>query len=650
MRIRRVVSMIFIVSEILISQSLASDIVKKTMLCIDKKEWQNCEEIAKSSNDKALVKIALYQKLLDKKYKANNFAEVIKFIHDNPHWPRLDRLARAAEAYLNPTTSPKLIVDWFSKNKPVTGNGYKYYALASAKLEKDTQKLKKIIQDGWIYGEFTPQEEKQYLSSFKGMINEREHVQKIDEYLWSRDTVNAKKYMHYVWNGYKQNFKAQIAIINKSPDSEKLFQEVSQKYYTPALLFNYLDSKKNVLPDAQSIALLKKVRGTPVHLDRWCRLQTHYARGLLEKKDYAGSYDINYIPFAVSKGEIREVQFFSGWVALRFLNKPSVALKHFTEFMKAVEQPYNKSKGQYWLARTYEALGDPKQANRHYNLASKYPHTFYGQIAHIELEKHSIILPIKPKIEANNIEDVRENEVIRAIEHLAQYGRQDIAALYAKDAIKRLENSSKIVFVADVIAKNCNMYHAADVAWVANWFHVPIIDYTHPTPYKEAVKASAKEEALTYSVMRQESVFDIQAMNPKACGLMQITKDTALDSARNLRSEYNLEKLIKDPEYNIKLGNNRLNMLLERFNNSYLLSTVSYNAGYKRTKTWIARFGDPREFTNLRQVIDWIELLPFHETRNYTQRVLENIQIYRCIINKTNNLRLKTDLLPIITK
>lgn len=645
MRIHTTVSMVFIILKLLISESLASEIAKKTMLCIDKKDWQECETIAKGSNDKALVKIALYQKLLDTKYKKNNFAEVIKFIHDNPHWPRLDRLARAAEKYLNYDTDPKLVVEWFSKNQPITGKGYKFYALASSKLKQDPLKLTKIIKDGWIYGEFTPEEEKQYLSCFKKIINENDHVQKIDEYLWSSDTISAKKYMHYVSSGYKQNFNAQIALINKSPASEKLFQKIPEKYYTSALLFNYLNSKKNELPDNKSITLLKKVRGTNLHLDRWCKLQNHYARGLLEKKDFALSYEISLIPFAVSKGELREAQFFSGWVALRFLHKPSIALKHFNEFMKVVEQPFSKSKGQYWLGRTYEELGDIKAADKYYNLASKYSHTFYGQLAHMELKQHKIILPNKPEIDSNRLKNIKENEVVRAIEYLALYGRQDIAALYAKDTIKRAENSTKILLVSDIIAKNCNTYHTADVAWVANLLYVPIIDYTHPTPHREAVKSSSTEDALTYGVMKQESVFDTQTMNPKAFGVMQMTKETALDSSGSLKIDCDMEKLMRDPEYNIKLGNHRLDMLLKRFNNSYLLAAIGYNAGYKRTKTWIERFGDPREFTNFRQTVDWIELLPYTETRNYAQRVLENIQVYRCIINNNNNLQLKKDLL-----
>lgn len=638
-------SMIFIVLKLLISESPASEIAKKTMLCIDKKAWQDCETIAKSSNDKALVKIALYQKLLDTKYKNNNFAEVIKFIHNNPHWPRLDRLARVAEKYLNYDTDPRLIVDWFSKNQPLTSKGYKFYAIASSKLEKDPLKLIKIIKDGWVYGDFTPQEEKRYLSSFKKIINTEDHIQKIDEYLWSSDIANAKRYMHFVSSGYKQNFKTQMAIINKSPGIEELFKGVSEKYYTSGLLFNYLNSKRSQLPDEYSITLFQKVRGTKLHLDRWCKLQTNYARGLLEKKDFAGSYEVSLLPFAVSKGEIREAQFFSGWIALRFLQKPSIALKHFKEYMKVAEKPFNKSKGEYWLARTYEKLGDMKTADKYYNSASKYSHTFYGQVAHIELKKYQIILPSKPKIDSNHLESIKESEVIRAIEYLAKYGRQDIAALYAKDTITKAENSTKIVFVADIIAKNCNTYHAADVAWVANSFYVPIINYTHPTPYREAVQASATEEALTYGVMKQESVFDTQTINPKAFGIMQITKETATDSAKSLKLDCNIEKLIRDPRYNIKLGNHRLDMLLKKFNNSYLLATVAYNGGYKRTKTWIERFGDPRQFTNLRQTIDWIELMPFPETRNYVHRVLENIQVYRCIIDNNNNLKLKKDLL-----
>ncbi|WP_410521457.1 transglycosylase SLT domain-containing protein [Candidatus Tisiphia endosymbiont of Parasteatoda lunata] len=643
MRISTILSIVLIILNLLISESMASDYVKETFIHLDKKAWQDCEKMAKTSKDKTLIKIIMSQRFLDPNYKKNSFEEVIKFIQNNPHWPQVDKLKEMAEQYLNYNTDQALIVNWFSENEPITALGYKFYALASRKLIKDPQKLAKIMKNGWIYGVFTQAEESNYLSNFKNILCEEDHVKKIDEYLWAGDMRSAKKYMHYVSNGYKQNFIAQIAILNKSNDSEKLFQQVSEKYYTPALLFNYLDSKKTEIPTSQSIALFKKVKQDKRHSAYWARVQSYYAREFIDQKDFASSYKIISMPITVDPEHVREAQWLSGWLALRFLHKPDIALSHFNKFMKVAAKPLSVSRGQYWLARTYEAKGDKEQANKFYHMASKYSHSFYGQLANIELNKRHFILPQKPTSTKHNNEN---SEIIRAIKYLTKYGKHDLALLYAKTAIEKSSTPSKIVLITDIISTKGNIYHTVDVAKTACQHHTFIKDYAFPTPHTKAVKNTPLEPALTYSIIRQESVFNQHAISTaKAKGLMQLTDTAAYDTAKSVGCKCHIKKLTLDPKYNIMLGTNHFKEYLQLYNGNYLLAIAAYNAGPCRITRWINLFGDPRDFKNLRQIIDWIELIPYAETRNYTQRVLENLQVYRSIISKNNNLKLEQDLL-----
>ncbi len=648
MRIQTILSMILIILELLTSESMAliydkDTFIKNTFTHLDNKEWQDCEKMAKASKDQALIKIVMSQQFLDQNYKNNNFASVINFIQDNPHWPHINKLKERAEQYLNYGTDKTLIINWFNKNQPITPLGYKFYALAAKQLIKDQQKLAKIIKNGWIYGVFTAPEEKQYLTNFKNILREEDHVKKIDQYLWETDINSAKKYMHYVSNGYKQNFLAQIAILNQSSDSEKFFQKVSEKYYTPALLFHYLDSKKKDIPTSKSIALFKKVKPDNIHSARWGRLQSYYAREFIDQKDFANSYKTITIPLTVSHEYIREAEWLSGWLALRFLHKPDLALSHFNKFMKLTTKPLSISRGQYWLARTYQTKGDMKQANKFYNMAAKYSDRFYGQLANIELKTNHLILPQKPKSIKPNLEN---SEIIRAIKHLIKYGKYGLAFLYADTAIRKSSEPSEILLITKLISSYDNIFHMVEIARIACQYHVFIKDYAFPITHIKAVKTSPVEEALTYSIIRHESGFNQYTINDaKGHGLMQLEKAAACDTAESLNHQCNIKKLTTDPEYNIMLGSNYLKTLLQRFDGSYILTIASYNAGPNTISKWMDLFGDPRKLKNLWQVIDWIELIPYPHTRNYVQRVLENIQVYRTIINKNNNLKLKHDLL-----
>ncbi len=643
MRIQTILLMILIILELLISESMAFDYVKETFIHLDNKEWQDCKKMAKASKDQALIKIVLSQQFLDQNYKKNSFASVIKFIQNNPHWPQVNKLKEKAEQYLNYDTDKTLIVNWFSKNEPITALGYKFYALASKQLIKDQHKLAKIIKNGWIYGVFTAQEEKEYLTNFKNILREEDHVKKIDQYLWAADINSAKKYMHYVSNGYKQNFIAQISILNQSNDSEKLFQKLSEKYYTPALLFHYLDSKKKEIPTSNSIDLFKKVKPDKIHSARWGRLQSYYAREFIDQKDFASSYKMITIYLNVSHEHIREAEWLSGWLALRFLDKPDLALSHFNKFMKVATKPLSISRGQYWLARTYQAKGDMKQANKFYNMAAKYSDRFYGQLANIELKKNHLILPQKPKPIKPNMEN---SEIIRAIKHLIKYGKYNLAFLYADTAIRRSSEPSEILLITDIISSYDNIFHMVEIARTACQQHVFIKDYAFPIIHTKAVKNAPIEAALIYSIIRHESGFNQYAINnAKGYGLMQLEEAAACDTAKSLNQECHIKKLTTDPEYNIMLGSNYLKEMLQRFEGSYILTIAAYNAGPNTIQKWIDLFGDPRKLKNLWQIIDWMELIPYPLTRNYVQRVLENIQVYRTILHKNNNLKLKQDLL-----
>ncbi|WP_341789642.1 lytic transglycosylase domain-containing protein [Rickettsia endosymbiont of Polydrusus tereticollis] len=619
------------------------DKIQETFIYLDKKDWAKAEKLTKEINNTALTKIVLSQKFLDNKYCNNNFKEVIKFLRDNPKWPQNSLLEVRAEEYLNHDTDKKIILEWFNKNPPLTGKGYKFYALAASKLVKDRKILLPIIKAAWIYGNFSDAEEKEYYVKWNKYLDVEDHVHRIDEHLWKSDIRAAQRAMQYVNPGYQASFKAQIAIINNPQSADKLFKTVSEKYYTSSLLFRYLEARKKEKPTNEVVALFKKVKNDKKHFAKWCRLQSYYAREFIDYKDFANSYKIITIPFAKCPETIREQEWLAGWLALSFLNKPDQALLHFNKFIKIVKTPISLSRGYYWLARSYEAKGDQKTSTEFYKKAAKYSCTFYGQVANIELKNNNITLPIKPKIEAIHNKAVENNEILKAAKLLNKYGKANLAVIYAKATIAVTSNPAEILLITNIIKANNNTHHTVDVAKIACQYHTCILDHAFPTPYQ--ILNSPVESHFTYSIIRQESVFNHSAVSSaNAMGLMQLVKNTACDTAKSINTKCDIVKLTKDPQYNINLGANYLKLLLQQYDNSYLLTIISYNAGPGRTKNWIERFGDPRKLKNMRQVINWIELIPFAETRNYVQRVFENMQVYRSIISKNNILLLKEDL------
>lgn len=619
------------------------DNIKQVFTYMDQKNWSQGQQLALDTNNKALTKIILSQKYLDNSYSNNTFEQVIKFLQNNPQWPQSKLLEEKAEKYLDNNTNNKLIYEWFSKHPPLTGKGYKFYAAAASSLTKDPKILLPIIKDAWIYADFSPEEENAYYSKWRKYLTANDHIERVEEHLWKSDVRSAEQSLKYVDQGYRNSFKAQIAIINKSPNAEKLFRNIPQKYYTSGLLYRYLDSKKTEKPTGEIITLFKKAKNNRKHFARWCRIQLYYAREFIDYKDFANSYRMATLPFATCPETIREQEWLAGWLSLSFLKKPDQALVHFNKFIKIVKTPISLARGYYWLGRSYEAKGDKQTAKKYYEQAAKYSFTFYGQVANIELNRTKLVLPPIPVITAEERKNIKNKEIIKAIRLLVKYNKNHLAMIYAKAAIKETKNPAEIFVITNIIKAYNNTNHMVEVAKIAAQNNIFIPDCAFPTPYNLA--GLPIDPHLAYGIIRQESVFDHKAVSSaKAMGLMQLIKGTACDTAKSINMKCDVAELTRNPAYNIKLGSHHLSQLLDDHSGSYILSIASYNAGSHNVVKWIDRFGDPRNIKDTKKIIDWIELIPFRETRDYVQRVLENIQIYRAILDKKSNLRFKQDL------
>ena len=621
----------------------------KLFSLIKQKKWQSSYNLASKIGDPVLKKIVLSQQYLDRRHKGNSFEKITKFLKENPRWPQNYILKLRAESLLNSGTAKKHIVEWFNKNKPVTGKGYKYYALAAASVVKDPKKLSSIIKSGWHFGNFTNSEQKSYHKRFRKYLTSDDHVKKIDNHLWEKEITAAKNSLNYVDGGYKKSFNAQIALIQKHKNARRLFKRVPKKYYTSGLIYRYLWSRKSDLPSGSEVASLSRIASVDKdRADSFWKVQAYLAREFIEKKKYRDAYKASSSHFATSASCKSEAEYLSGWLALNFLRKPDLALGHFRSFNRVVKTPISKSRGIYWLARAHEYKRDSQKSQKLYYLAAtKYPYTFYGQMAAVELNQRKMVMPDAINI-AKYSQDInsyiKNNEIARAAQIVSKYGSNALSQIYIKATVKQTKNTSDVYGVIGAIAKSNNVHHTTWAAKSAMQKHVLMKSQAFPTPYK--LSKLPVETPLTYSIIRQESVFDQHAISSaQARGLMQLIKPTACDTAKLVGVRCRISKLTTDPNYNIKLGSNYINQMIDDYDGSYILAIASYNGGPHNVDKWLKIFGDPRRLKDHREVLNWLEHIPFYETRNYVQRVLENLQIYRSIIEKDDKFKLSDDLL-----
>ncbi|MFK7973725.1 MAG: transglycosylase SLT domain-containing protein [Rickettsiaceae bacterium] len=638
---------IFFISPVVIAGSSTE---AKVFDLIKKQKWSLAYNLAKKSQNEPLIKIVLSQKFLDSSCKTNSFKKITTFLLHNPNWPQRDLIQIYAENALTKTTKQDDIIKWFTKNKPLTGKGYKYYALAASDKIKDPSKLPLIIKSGWHYGNFSLNEQKQYYNKFKKYLNQNDHIQRIDNLLLEERITMAKNSYYLISPGYQKSFDTQIELIKQGPKYANTLKHVPAKYYTPGLIYRYLQANKSKnLKSAEIVKLMTAIKADENYADQIWSMQNCIAREFIEKKKYQDAYSVISCYFTKNIAYQSDAEFLLGWLDLSFLQKPEVAIKHFRQFNRIVKTPISKSRGVYWLARAYEALGNKETATRLYHQATTdYPFTFYGQVSAIELGKQKIHLfdDIKQgKTTTTNNHTHRLNQLFLATKVILQHGSTNLSQIYLRTAIESLTSKADIIDFAKILDENATIHHMSWLAKHAAQQHVSMIQYAYPTPlYKLA--SSPIEKSLMYSIIKQESVFDQHAIsNAEAKGFMQIIDETACSVAQDIGYKCIINKLTEDPSYNITLGSNYLNQLIDLFDQSYILAIASYNGGKHNVDKWLTIYGDPRQMKHHRDVITWLESIPYYETRNYVQRVLENLQVYRTILNPSAPLTLMHDLI-----
>ena len=380
----------------------------------------------------------------------------------------------------------------------------------------------------------------------------------------------------------------------------------------------------------------KNTKNYLVRPDKWWTEREIISRSLIYKKKYELAYKISSNHGMSEGAEFAAAEWMSGWIALSFLNDPLLAKDHFENFYNNVGYPISVARGAYWLGRTYKKLGYNELSNKWFAEASKYLTTYYGQLAFIELDPNKNFELSKDKEIKKEYRDYFFKKDIVKVIYLLDELNED---KYAKHMLRHLAtdniDSGSEVLAAELATKIERFDFAIQISKIASYekrfhnkYNYPIIS----TP-KYINGRKIPESALILSIIRQESEFDLSAnSHAGAKGLMQLMPYTAKLVAKQSKLPYSKSRLTTDPEYNINLGSHYIAGLILEYDGAYPFAIAAYNAGPKRVRYWKKINKNPQK----KQVnfVDWIELIKFKETRNYVQRVLENYNVYRYILEQ----------------
>jgi soluble lytic murein transglycosylase len=615
------------------------DLAKKSIKAFEKGNWVTALKLAKKTKDKSIYTFVQWRHLLTNGNQAS-FYDYQLFINKNENYPRINRIKYLAEHKLSTEKiSPKKIIDWFSVNKPLSGYGKLILGeslIKTGNIELGTN----LIKDGWITADLNRSNMKFFRKKYKKYLDANDYIKRADYLAWENKHWDLKRMLRYLPKDYQLLYTARQILMSKSYGVDNAIKNVPKKLKNDAgLNYDRLKWRRKRGRVDDSLDILLKVKNDKDYLvrpDKWWKERAIITRALIYKKKYELAYKVSSKHALKTGPEFAEAEWLSGWIALSFLKDPILAIDHFNNFYQNVGYPISLSRGAYWLGRAYEKIGDKDQSKIWYQEATKYLTTYYGQLAHLKIKPgQNFELEEQMKVNEKYKKYFYKKELVKIVYLLDELDKDK----YTKHILRYLANDD-IVSGSEILAAelstNISRYDfAIQLSKLASYqkrfhnnFNYPIIS----TP-KYINGRKIPETAFILSIIRQESEFDMRAnSHAGAQGLMQLMPYTAKLVSKQAKLPYSKSRLTKDPEYNINLGSHYIAGLILEYDGAYPYAIAAYNAGPKRVKYWKKINKNPQK--NQVDYVDWIELIKFKETRNYVQRVLENYNVYRYILQK----------------
>jgi soluble lytic murein transglycosylase len=578
-----------------------------------------------------------------------DFSRFQAFIAANPSWPSIPMFRKRAEAMLWQEHADLATIRAFTGDRPLSAKGR--FALGRALLAQgDRAGAQALIREAWRSESLPTEAEEQILGTFGDLITRTDEKVRMERRLYANDNATALRAAHRLGGVEPGIAKVRAAVNSKASNAEQMLKDLpSSANQDTGLLFSYVQ----LLRRADKIAeAAQYMLGAPrdaaqiVDPDEWWVERRLIARKLLDIGDPSTAYRVVKEAVPPNKENYRvEHEFTAGWIALRFLKDPATAAQHFARIGTGISNPISLARAGYWRGRTAEAMNKAQEARTHYEQAARYSTAYYGQLARARLGLPEIALASPPVPSAEKRSAMARHEVVRATEILYAINERDLVVPIVADLAERGSDIGVLAALAELTAKHDDARCALLIGKGALGRGHPFDHYAFPTfglPRYSSIGPEV-EPAVVYSIARQESAFnprDVSSAN--ALGLMQVTPEAGRYVAKKFNVTFDQKRLLHDNVYNMQIGAAELGDDIAAYNGSYIMAFAGYNAGRGRVREWVERYGDPRDPKV--DPVDWVERIPFSETRNYVQRIIENVQVYRARFGGGNRLLIEADL------
>jgi soluble lytic murein transglycosylase len=618
-------------------------IYKQAFAAADRDQWDQAQALAAKAKNPLPAKVIQWMNLV-RPGPGRSFDEMSAFLAKNPDWPLRWTLQSQAERAMPDGYPAKSVIAWFKGRDPQTGKGAARLVEALA-TTGDQTRATAIARAAWLGLDFAADDEDDFLRIAGQYLRPADDVARLDNLLWDGDEDQAKRMLDRVDRDHQLEAKARMKLADQDRDAEAALAAVPASLQRdPGLVYEIARYYRKQGDFDKSAAALDPPPLKPRRPDKlWAEME-NAARDALEEGSVSVAYRLAASHGSDNGDVFAEGEWLAGWVALRFLQEPDTALRHFSSLYKGTTSVFSKARGAYWAGRAEEARKNPAAAEKWYKLASGNLTIYYGQLAAMRLgESTALRIKTEPKPTPQETAAFDKDELVRVVRALNAIGVERRTRSFLIRLVTKADKLPQYRLVA-ILARQCDQPDIALMAAKsARNAGAEMADYLFPVISLPA--GGQVEPAFVLGLIRQESAFNAQAQSPAgALGLMQLMPDTANQMARKLKlAKFKTTRLTSDPKFNVTLGRAYLDNLVDRFDGSYLLATAAYNAGPGRVRQWIDQYGDPRSADI--DVVDWIESIPYDETRNYVQRVMENLQVYRSRLSKgPSKIALENDL------
>ncbi len=610
--------------------------VKDALKAAESGRWDDAYRLAGQSRDEAAMTLLRWLELIDPQ-RQPSFADLTAFMAANPTWPRRGLLLRRIEDAIVLRGNDQQAITWLTENPPMTAAGKARFAdslMATGKIEHG----RLALRDAWVNGDFSKDEETRFYNRYKSQLSAADHRARLDRVLWDGDTSEAQRMLLRVSGTDQIIGQTRLLLRQRSGNVDTAIAKIPVALRNePGLLYERLRWRRARGDDDAALEILSHPPKDLVRPELWWREKEVLVRRLLRAGHITRAYRLAEDHRLDEGAGFAEGEWLSGWIALRFLGDNKVALEHFIRLYKGVRFPVSLARAAYWAGRAGEAMNDAAISATWYTIAASHPTTYYGQLATARLPGAPVLnFPEAPKPDAETKTRFDKNDIARAIQYLALAGREDTMRSFFPALATVEESAVWRRLTAELARRTGRMDLALRVVKDAAQSGHILLEDGYPILARPGSSAAGNgiEYPLVMSVVRQESLFQTSVVSSAgAIGLMQLMPATAKATAASLNIAYQPERLGKDGEYNMRLGQAYLADMIREFGGSYVLAVAAYNAGPGRARQWVKERGHPRDPAV--DAVDWIEMIPFTETRNYVQRVMENLQVYRARLGET---------------